>query len=210
MANLDHVAYFEDLEKQAHAARLGMWVFLASELLLFAALFALYASGRAHYPLGFAEGVHHNTKLLGSVNTGVLLLSSYAVASSLNALREGRRRRTMQLLGVTIALGLVFLAIKLVEYGEHFREGIFPGQQGQFFAEHTEAGLAPFWTLYYMMTGLHAFHVIAGMTLLAVMLFKVWRGSAHAGRTHVLANAAVYWHLIDVIWIFLWPLFYLA
>jgi cytochrome c oxidase subunit III len=210
MANLDHASYFEDLEKQAHAARLGMWVFLASELLLFAALFALYASGRAHYPEGFVEGVHHNTKLLGSVNTGVLLLSSYAVASSLNALREGRQRRTIVLLAITIALGFAFLAIKTFEYGEHFREGIFPGQKGQFFVEHSEGGLAPFWTLYYLMTGLHALHVIAGMTLLGVMLVKVSRGSAHAGRTHVLANAAVYWHLIDVIWIFLWPLFYLA
>ncbi|MEO6420285.1 MAG: cytochrome c oxidase subunit 3 [Polyangiaceae bacterium] len=197
MSNLDHVAYFEDLEKQAHAARLGMWVFLASELLLFAALFALYASGRAAYPDAFSEAVHHNTKILGSVNTGVLLLSSYAVASSLNALREGRQRRTVVLLGITIALGLVFLIIKVTEYAEHFREGIFPGQ-------------VQFWTLYYMMTGLHALHVIVGMIILTVMLVKVSRGSEHAGRTHVLANAAVYWHLIDVIWIFLWPLFYLA
>jgi cytochrome c oxidase subunit 3 len=118
-----------------------------------------------------------------------------------NALRAGKRRMTLLLLALTIALGGVFLAIKLTEYAAHFREGIYPGREGHFFAEHASPGLAPFWTLYYLMTGLHALHVTVGMIVLGVMVVSVWRGRSHAGRSHVLANAAVYWHLIDVIWI---------
>lgn len=207
----EHVAeHFEDLEQQAHAARLGMWIFLASEALLFAALFALYVSYRMEHPPSFGEGVEHNTHVLGSINTGVLLLSSYLVALGLHALRRGRRFESVLFVCGTIVLGFVFLAIKITEYAEHFDEGIYPGGVGRFFAEHhQDQGMMQFWNLYFGMTGLHAVHVTAGMTVLGVLAFKVARGQITEAAPHRLELGAIYWHLVDVIWIFLWPLFYL-
>jgi cytochrome c oxidase subunit 3 len=202
-------AHFEDLGRQAHAARLGMWVFLASEVLFFSGLFGLYASYRTEHPHGFGVAVLHNTLALGSTNTGVLLLSSYTVALAVHELRKGRHRASARLIGATVALGACFLAIKVVEYLAHFRAGIYPGGAGSFYREHQEPGTKMFFTLYYCMTGLHALHVMAGMCVLSFLLWKVLRGRLGAWAPHPLAIGAVYWHLVDVIWIFLWPLFYL-
>jgi cytochrome c oxidase subunit 3 len=212
MADATHApeAQFETLEQQAHAAKLGMWVFLGSELLLFAGLFALFVSYRMHFPDGFREGVEHNTKVLGSINTAVLLVSSTLVASSVHALRSGRRALALVLVLVTVAMGGVFLAIKVTEYRMHFHEGIYPGGVGSFFAEHDAPGLATFWTLYFITTGLHAIHVTVGMLLLLTVAFGIMTGKVAAPSTHRLEIGAIYWHLVDVIWIFLWPLFYLA
>jgi len=118
---------FEDLAKQKHAARLGMWLFLGSELLLFAGLFALYTAYRTMYAADFARGVHHNSLWIGTTNTVVLIVSSFTVAWSIHALRNGNRRMALGALGVTMLLGLLFLVFKGIEYGEHFREGVFPG-----------------------------------------------------------------------------------
>lgn len=205
-----HAEHFESAPKQAQAARLGMWIFLASEFLLFAGLFALYGGYRAHAPTAFEEGVRHSTKALGSLNTAVLLVSSTAAALSVHAARAGRRKRAMLLLASTIALGLVFLGIKFYEYSLHFREGIFPGGTGRFFSTHADPSLAPFWTLYFATTGLHAVHVAVGTVVLASSLFSLWRGTINPQRIHPLENAALYWHLVDTIWIFVWPLYYLA
>jgi len=202
--------HFEDLEKQEHAARLGLWVFLASEVLLFGALFALFASYRTHYPAEFRAAVAGNTKVLGSINTGVLLVSSTMVACSVHALRIGKRKLAMGLVAGTMLLGLVFLAIKLTEYGEHFSEGIYPGAHGHYFAEHGTRGFSEFLTLYFGMTGLHAIHVTIGVTVLGAMLLGIMRGTINATTTYRLELGATYWHLVDLIWIFLWPLFYLA
>lgn len=202
--------HFETLGQQAHAARLGMWVFLASEALLFAALFALFASYRVHHPDAFREAVHENTKVLGSINTGVLLTSSTLVAGGVHALRAGRSRLAGGLVAGTMALGFVFLIIKFTEYGEHFREGIYPGSYGRYFTVHATRGLAEFWTLYYTMTGLHAVHVTVGLCVLGAMLLGLRRGSVAQATAHRLEIGAIYWHLVDVVWIFLWPLFYLA
>lgn len=135
-------SHFASMEQQAHAARLGMWLFLASEMLLFAGLFALFATYRIQYPDGFAEGVRHNTKVLGSINTGVLLTSSYLVALAVHGVRGGRFRSAGALVLATMALGGVFLAIKWVEYLHHFHDGIYPGGRGEFFLEHGQ-GVSP-------------------------------------------------------------------
>ena len=200
---------FEDLARQAHAARLGMWVFLGTEVLLFAGLFALYAAYRTEHPHGFAVGVAHNTVAWGSVNTGVLLVSSYTVALAVHELRRGRPRASAWLIGATIFLGLSFLAIKAGEYSVHFREGLYPGGVGYFYREHGEAGTKMFFTLYFCMTGLHALHVMVGTGILVFLLFKILRGRIGPWAPHPLAIGAIYWHLVDVVWIFLWPLFYL-
>lgn len=203
-------SHFGSIEQQAHAARLGMWLFLASEMLLFAGLFALFVTYRTQYAGGFSEGVRHNTKVLGSINTGVLLTSSYLVATAVHSVRGGRFRTAQILVIATIALGGVFLAIKVAEYLHHFHEGIYPGGQGGFFLEHAEAGLPAFWTLYFCMTGLHAVHVTAGMVLLSTTLLGMRSGAITMGAPQRMEVAAIYWHLIDAIWIFLWPLLYLA
>jgi cytochrome c oxidase subunit 3 len=207
----DHVAEsFESLEKQAHAVRLGMWVFLASEMLFFAGLFALYAAYRTEHPGGFADGVVHNTVVHGSINTAVLLTSSYTVALAVHELRRGRPRRAVGLLAVTLALGAGFLCIKAAEYAHHFAEGIYPAGHGRFFDVHPDAGTKMFFTLYFCMTGLHALHVFVGMLVLAVMLVRIARRRVTPLASHPLVAGALYWHFVDLVWIFLWPLFYLV
>jgi cytochrome c oxidase subunit III len=201
---------FADAEKQAHAARLGMWVFLASELLLFGALFTLFAAYRVEFPSAFRASVEHNTKVLGSINTAVLLVSSTCVAGAVHALRGGRTKLSAGLVASTAVLGAIFLVIKLTEYAKHFADGIYPGGEGRFFEEHHVRGFSEFWTLYFGMTGLHAVHVTVGMTLLTVMLVGIVRGRVTPATVHRLEVAALYWHLVDIIWIFLWPLLYLA
>ena len=203
-------AHFESLEQQAHAARLGMWVFLATEVLLFGAAFTVFIAYQVHFPDAFREAIEHNTKVLGTVNTGVLLTSSTLVAGAVHALRAGRRRSAALLVTATIALAFVFLLIKGIEYATHFHEGIYPGGVGRFFVEHTARGMAEFWTLYYLTTGLHALHVTIGAAVLGVLLFGVVRGRIGTATAHKLEIGAIYWHLVDVIWIFLWPLLYLA
>jgi len=202
--------HFDSLERQAHAAKLGMSLFLASEALLFSGLFTLFLAYRAHYPAAFEEGVHLNTKVFGSVNTGILLVSSTFVASAVQMQRKGRSRLAAAFVGITMALGVAFLVVKIAEYFVHFREGIFPGAQGSFFVEHTTPGLGLFWTLYFVMTGLHAVHVAVGVTVLGFMLVRILRGTVAPPYTHPLEIGAIYWHLVDLIWIFLWPLIYLA
>jgi cytochrome c oxidase subunit 3 len=198
------------MEQQAHAARLGMWIFLASEMLLFAGLFALLATYRVQFPDAFAEGVRSGTKVLGSINTGVLLTSSYLVACAVHQVRGGRLKGAVGLILATIGLGCVFLVVKFVEYGKHFHEGIYPGGSGHYFLEHPLQGLPVFWTLYFFMTGLHALHVTAGMIVLSTTLLGMRSGHITAESPQRMEVAALYWHLVDIIWIFLWPLFYLA
>jgi cytochrome c oxidase subunit III len=202
--------HFEDLARQAHAARLGMWVFLSSEVLFFAGLFALYATYRIEHPAGFGEGVLRNTLALGTTNTAVLLVSSYTIALAVHELRRGKTRAAATLTAATIVLGLCFLGIKATEYLEHFHEGIYPGGVGAFYPAHRVPGIEMFFTLYFCMTGLHALHVIVGMGVLGFLLRKVVRGEVCPGASYPLAIGAVYWHLVDAVWIFLWPLFYLV
>jgi cytochrome c oxidase subunit 3 len=205
-----HLEHFEDLERQAHASRLGMWIFLATEVLLFGGAFALFASYQVHFPEAFRQSVHHNAKILGTVNTGVLLISSMFVAGAVHALRGGKNKLASWLIAATMTLGLAFLCIKAVEYGRHFGEGIYPGGVGSFFHEKHARGFPEFWTLYYGMTGLHAIHVTIGIGVLAALLLGIVRGTLTSLNSHRLDIGAIYWHLVDVIWIFLWPLFYLA
>jgi cytochrome c oxidase subunit 3 len=180
-------------EERHHAARLGMWVFLASEILLFAGLFALYGAYRAHDPSAFQESVHANDKLLGSINTAVLLTSSVLLATGVETLAlEGRHKTARRCVLGTALLGFVFLVIKAVEYRAHFAEGVLPGH-------------GTFWTLYFVTTGLHAIHVTIGIIVLLVLVARLSREHAHR-----LELGALYWHLVDVVWIFVWPLYYLA
>ena len=199
---------FEDLAKQDHAARLAMWIFLASEILLFAALFALYTSYRAMYPDEFARAAAHNNLAIGTINTFILITSSATVALALWAVRGGLQRLAGWLLIFSIGCGLLFLALKGVEYGQHFRAGIYPGA-GYRSAELTGQGVVLFFTLYFLITGLHAFHVVVGLAVLCWMTAGSLRGRFGPDEHVRFELGTLYWHLVDIVWIFVWPLLYL-
>jgi cytochrome c oxidase subunit 3 len=205
----EYAEHFESLAQQVQATRLGMGVFLASEALVFGPLFALTAAYQTHYPAAFRVGIAHNTLVLGSVNTGILIVSSIAVAAAVHALRGGLRRTTALLLAATIALGCGFLAIKMTEYFVHFDEGIFPGGQGMFFREHPDPGLMTFWNLYFLLTGLHVVHLVVGIGIVAYLLGRVVRRTLDASSAHALLLGGMYWQLVDSMWMFIWPIFYL-
>ena len=195
--------------RQERTLRFGMWVFLASESLLFAGLFALYAAYRSMYLADFDDAVRHNTLVYGTVNTYILLSSSFTVALSVWATRKTRPRLVVLLLLATAALGATFLVLKLLEYREHWREGALPGPFYHW-AEHPTFGANRFFTLYWLMTGLHALHVTAGLVILAWLAVRAHRRAYTAAHHTTLEMGTLYWHLIDVVWIFLWPLLYLV
>jgi cytochrome c oxidase subunit III len=200
--------HFENLEKQQHAARLAMWVFLATEILLFTALFAAYSVYRFLYPEGFTEASRSIETWIGFVNTLVLVTSSFTVATGLHFASRGEGRRTGLFFGLSILLALVFLGLKALEYTHHFQEGQLPGPFYTF--RGVKAPGAPlFFSLYFLITGLHAIHVIVGMTVLAIIGILAYRGRYSAEYHVPVENAALYWHLVDLIWIFVFPLIYL-
>jgi len=199
---------FENLARQAHAVRFGIWVFLASELLLFAGLFALYTAYRTEYSAGFIEGIRHAELAIGTINTSLLVISSYTAAAALRAIRRDAPRATLAWLGVTLALGIVFLALKGLEYSHHAADGALPGAYYAF-RELPGHGGQLFFTLYYFMTGLHVLHLAAAVLVLAWLAWRVSRRRTTAAYHADLEGGVLYWHLVDCIWIFLYPLFYL-
>jgi cytochrome c oxidase subunit 3 len=199
---------FEDLDKQHHAAHFGMWIFIASELLLFAGLFALYVGYRTQYPYEFAAAAHHGVLWIGTVNTSLLIASSFTVLLALDAIRAVRTRACIALLGASVALATAFLALKGVEWGLHASEGALPGKYYAFHALPSH-GAQLFFTLYYFMTGLHVLHLIGAVVAMAWMIARVRHGKTTPAYHVELEGAALYWHLVDCIWIFLYPLFYL-
>ena len=186
-------------------AELGMWVFIATEILFFGGLFFAYLYGRTHWPEGFAVAGRRTDVLLGTLNTGVLLTSSFAVALAVAAAEHDRRRWVARLLWLTAALGVVFLVIKGTEYRHEWSEHLFPGPG---FALAATPGAELFFVLYFLTTGLHALHLTIGIVLMAAFAAGTEHASgwAHPPRLQV---AALYWHFVDVVWIFLYPLLYL-
>lgn len=200
---------FADLETQEESLQFGMWVFLASEILLFAALFTLYGAYRAMYPADFKAAIAHNTVVFGTINMYVLLTSSFTAALSISAVRAGRSSTAAWLLAVTALLGLAFLGIKLWEYAEHWHEGSLPGIYYRF-AELPTFGANRFYTLYWVMTGFHALHVTGGIGVVSWMAVRAARGFYGPLHHAKLEMGTLYWHLVDLVWIFLWPLLYLS
>jgi len=188
-------------------SRMGMWLFLLSELLLFSGLFIAYAAYRSIHREEFHHAGAELNAALGAANTVVLLTSSLTVALGVRALRVGREREVPRWIGATILLALAFLAVKAIEWTTKYRHGLFPGRPEL-------AALPPgerlFFGLYFAATGLHALHVVAGAVVLSVAAALVARGRVRSDAPVVLENAGLYWHLVDVIWIIILPLFYLA
>jgi cytochrome c oxidase subunit III len=202
-----HVQY-DTIDRQHATARLGMWVFLGSEALLFAGLLALYAAYRFAYPAEFHAAASHANVVLGTINTYILLTSSLTMALAIHAIRRNHRSRTVILLAITIALGLTFEVLKGIEYAQHLSEGIAPGDYYAFDALPAH-GAVLYVTLYYLLTGLHALHVAGGICVLAWLAVRAHRGDFDARRHIALELGGLYWHLVDLVWIFLWPLIYL-
>ncbi len=186
---------------------LGMWVFLTTETLFFGVLFFAYLVMRMRYPDGFAAASRHTDMLLGTLNTAVLLTSSLTMALAVEAARIGRARLVARMLSVTLALGVVFLAIKGAEYHAEFVEHLFPGNG---FRPPGGAGTEPFFWLYFVMTGFHSLHLVIGVGLCAFMAWRAARCGLAVQSPASIENAGLYWHFVDIVWIFMYPALYLV
>jgi cytochrome c oxidase subunit 3 len=193
-------------EHDATGSRLGMWIFLYSEIMLFVGLFVLFAGYFREYHADFVAAGRELNRIFGVANTVILLASSFTVAASITAVRRGNRRGAMVLVAISILCGLAFLVNKYFEWGHKFHLGLYPNSPVLLRHPHGEV---IFYGLYYAITGLHGIHILIGLTLLSVCLGLLARGRMHAGRDVVLENSGLYWHLVDLIWIFIFPLFYL-
>ncbi len=201
--------HFDDMGQQHEAATLGMWLFLATEVLFFGGLFTAYMLYRVWYPGTFGDASRTLDITLGTVNTMVLITSSLTMALAVHAAATDKRRTTMRFLVLTMVLGAVFLGIKGVEYYQKFVEHHVPGPGFHFEGQAPERAQL-FFSLYFAMTGLHALHMIIGFGILSVILYMTWRG-AFSARWHTPVEiTGLYWHFVDIIWIFLFPLLYLV
>jgi cytochrome c oxidase subunit 3 len=199
---------FDDLEQQRESAALGMWVFLATEVLFFGGLFLGFAIYRLTYLEGFREATHHLELWMGAANTAILLGSSLTVALAVHAAEHGLSRRSAGYLAATIVLGLAFLGVKFTEYYHEYQEGLVP-----FLSFTYESPLAVqvklYFTFYFVMTGLHALHMVIGIGVFAVIFTQAWRRRYSALYHNPVEIAGLYWHFVDVVWIFLFPVLYL-
>jgi cytochrome c oxidase subunit 3 len=203
---------FENLEQQKHADILGMWAFLGTEVLFFGGLILGYTVYRHWYWFAWLEGSHHLKEVLGGTNTAVLLCSSLMMALAVRSAHLGRRKPLVGYLLATIVLGLVFLAIKGTEYYLEYKEGLVPGYL--FHPEHLPPGLNPqhlqmFMVFYFFMTGLHAFHMIAGLCVITGITIAAYRGMYSSEYYNPVEVVGLYWHFVDIVWVFLFPLLYL-
>jgi cytochrome c oxidase subunit 3 len=228
-----HVAHhFDDAEQQYTAAGLGMWLFLATEVLFFGGLFAGYAIYRYWYPHAFVEGSHHLDVWLGGINTAILLTSSLTMALAVHAAQTTERRATVRNLVLTVLLGGAFLGIKGYEYYHKFEERLVPGHNFKIPAsesadadtdletdknrtpppelqEQASGPIELFFSLYFLMTGLHALHMVIGVAVLLVLIMAAARGAFSAEYFTPVEMTGLYWHFVDIVWVFLFPLLYL-
>jgi cytochrome c oxidase subunit 3 len=199
---------FDDAAQQRAAADTGMWVFIAGEILFFGVLFFAYAATRIHFPEAFAAAGRRTDVVLGTVNTALLLTSSFTMALAVHAAELRRGKSVALLLGATFTLGALFLGIKFLEYSHDYQQHLVPALNFSF-AGAQSRGAELFFYLYFVMTGFHALHLTVGMCIVAALALKVWSRSFRRYLT-ALALVALYWHLVDIVWIFLYPLLYLV
>jgi cytochrome c oxidase subunit 3 len=226
-----HVAHhFDDAEQQYAAANLGMWLFLATEILFFGGLFAGYAQYRYWYADEFVVGSHRLDIRLGAINTAVLLTSSLTMALAVRAAQTNDRRGSVRLLALTIVLGSVFLGVKAYEYYHKYDENLIPGRTFSLSTGHHDNGDATahdssrgaaeareidegpveiFFSFYFAMTGLHAAHMVIGIAVLGVLLAAARRGAFSSDYFTPVEMTGLYWHFVDIVWVFLFPLLYL-
>ncbi len=222
--------HFENMEQQREAGTLGMWVFLVTEIMFFGGMFLAYSIYRTLFPAAFASASNHLDITLGAVNTGVLILSSFTMAMAVYFTQIGKRRPQILCLVLTLVLGLTFLGIKAVEYRDKYHDHLIPGhlipwnpfgpavqEEGQPLDHHklhllpgaTVRQVEMFYWIYFAMTGMHALHMIIGAGLLSFLIYFSWKGRYDPEYHSPVEVSGLYWHFVDIIWIFLFPLLYL-
>ena len=200
--------HFENLPEQKEAASLGMFLFIAQEIMFFGGLFLAYTIYRNLYPGAFAAGSHHLNWRLGAFNTAVLIGSSLTMAMAVHAAALGKRKQIVVWLLLTVALGSVFLGVKVIEYSEKFEHHLVPGPHFHFEGPHRREAQI-FYSLYFAMTGLHALHMIIGIPIILTVAWLANRGRFSPEYHSPVEMTGLYWHFVDIVWIFLFPLFYL-
>jgi cytochrome c oxidase subunit 3 len=203
-----HAHQFDDADQQYEASALGMWVFLVTEIMFFGGMFTLYVVYRALHPGVFVHASHHLDIRLGLFNTTVLITSSLTMALAVHAAQTSHRRLLVAMLTVTMLLGALFLGVKGYEYGHKFHEGLVPGPAFTYSGpDAAEAQL--FFSIYFAMTGFHALHMIIGLGLLGTLVGLARQGRFHQRYHTPIELSGLYWHFVDIVWIFLFPLLYL-
>jgi cytochrome c oxidase subunit III len=199
---------FDDVKQQRETTTLGMWLFLITEVMFFGGLFLGYAVYRVMYPEAYVEGSHHLDIVWGTFNTVVLIASSLTMAMAVHASSLGRKSQVIRYLLLTMFLGLVFLGVKAIEYSHKFHEHLVPGPH---FAGHgANAGpLEIYFSFYFAMTGMHALHMVIGIVALTVLVIMTARGRFSSEYSTPVEFTGLYWHFVDIVWIFLFPLLYL-
>ena len=205
-SHLQH--HFADADQQFESSKLGMWIFLVTEILMFGGLFVAYIVYRSWHPDLFYLAAQELDVALGATNTVVLIASSLTIAMAIRAVQLDQIKAGINFMAATIALAATFMVIKYFEYMDKFSKGIFPGEN------YTYTGIphdmaSNFFSIYYMMTGLHGIHVLVGIGLIGWMMIKAKKGKLHSGYYTPLENTGLFWHLVDIVWIFLFPLLYL-
>jgi cytochrome c oxidase subunit 3 len=194
------------VHRDDEGSKMAMWLFLFTELLLFGGMFLLYGSYRYQYSEGFKVAAADMNVFLGAMNTLILLTSSLTIALSIAALQKGNRAFCLGLLWFTQVCGLAFLINKYFEWSHEIHNGIYPGGPA---LENMSNGEVLYFGLYYVMTGLHGLHIVVGMAFIGFVMAMIYKDKITSTNFQKLENAGLYWHLVDVIWIFLFPLFYL-
>ena len=199
---------FANPEQQLETAKIGMWIFLVTEIMLFGGLFMAFTVYRMYYPQAFDVGSRGMSIVLGSVNTAVLICSSLAMAMADHSAENGNQRMLALFLILTMILGAVFLGIKFTEYYEHFQEHKVPGIWFEYSGSNP-GQVQMFYVFYFLMTGLHAIHMTIGLCVLGFMLLRTIFGTFTAKYFTPIQLSGLYWHFVDIIWVFLYALFYL-
>lgn len=194
------------LHRDDLADKFGMWLFIFTELLLFGMLFVVYAVYRSMHPEAFRIAGEELDVALGTINTVILLISSLTVAMSITAIQKGDKKKSLLLLGTTLLLAIIFLVNKYFEWGAKFEYGFYPGSE---VLQELGFGTILFFGLYFFMTGIHALHILIGIGLFIYVILQMKNDKIHQTDYVWLENTGLYWHLVDLIWIFLFPLFYL-
>lgn len=207
-AHGDVLHQFEALPQQRLAVRLGIWTFLVTEVMLFGTVFAAYTVNRFLHGATFTAGSHHLDVVAGAINTGVLISSSLTMALAVSQAAYGRRRSTIIFLIATMIFGTLFLGIKSYEYAHKIHDHLVPGVG--FIEPAPELGSSQiFFSFYWLMTGIHAAHMVIGLGVLAAMVYVVWRNGPLERKRSQVEVAGLYWHFVDIVWVFLFPLLYL-
>lgn len=200
---------YANREQKHDAAVLGMWLFLGSEIMLFGGLFMALTVYHATHPAAFEAASRHLSLALGGLNTLVLLTSSLTMALAVRQAQRDGTRLVALLLALTAGLGLVFLGLKFTEYAQHIQSGLLPGPHFRFAGPHAPA-IELFFVFYFVMTGLHALHLAVGIGITGLMAVLAWRRAFIPEAYTPVEVAGLYWHLVDIVWIFLFPMLYLT